>query len=170
MCMTELTDLSSPLLSDRGRASKLLVKTPIPLCLSENSWKERAANGFTAREKLVSPCKNKRFIWLMKLTFSANNARGSPFCGMMTFSPNWPIKSSKFWLPERSIASIIIWDIDCELDWAGVLDCSWAMDWAEGAGRDGVDNIAGLGRSAEMIATGPNVYNDQKLRDRLTNY
>ena len=46
------------------------------------------------------------------------------------------------------------------------------MDWAGGAGRDGegADNIEGLRSSAEMIATGPNVYDDHELRDRLTNY
>ena len=53
------------------------------------------------------------------------------------------------------------------------------MDWAGGAGRDGegADNIggfriAGLRSSAEMIATGPNVfvYNDHELRDRLTSH
>ena len=44
------------------------------------------------------------------------------------------------------------------------------MDWAGGAGRDGegADNIAGLRSSAEMIATGPNVYNDHELRDIQT--
>ena len=48
------------------------------------------------------------------------------------------------------------------------------MDWAGGAGRDGegADNIggfriAGLRSSAEMIATGPIVYYDNELRDKL---
>ena len=93
--MVKVSNLKIPLLSNSGPAVKLLLKSPIPLCLRANSWKDRAAKEFTARENVSSPSRNNTFMVLMKLRFSAKRARGSPFWGMMTSCPNWPMNWSK---------------------------------------------------------------------------
>ena len=98
--IVKASNLSTPLLSNSGLAVKLLLKSPIPLCLRANSWKDRAEKEFTARENVSSPSRNNTFMVLMKLRFSAKRARASPVCGIMTFSPNSPMNCSKLCGPE----------------------------------------------------------------------